>query len=272
MGAADSIGLFYDKNVKHIIFASASMVSLALILLSCGGAPQAPDSRTNAMNGTVQNWTKGAATVELSSLTGKPALTSTGLNASGRFNLTLPSPSALSGELQITGSSVINEDGCTGGFASSDPQALGLTKTSLNVTRNGSTIATIQPAVTHVTEKTSTRVTAEIKGNAWIYVDRPTQLSGSVRCSDTSQGAPITLNFSVNTSLRTGWNVLNVGGTVVATPSSGDITINYSNGQDGPTTWTEETSGSVPLSMSVVPLKHLFNVANIFEKAPLFGK
>lgn len=259
--------------MKTIFSASASAYTLALILSACGGTSQAPDSRTSAINGTVQGRAKGAGTVELPALTGSRTLASATLDAGGRFNLPLPSASALSSELQTTGTGIVNEAGCNGSFSSSDPQALGVSVTSLRVSKNGAVLADIRPITAQITENTSTRGAADISGNIWVYVDRPTQLSGSVRCTGSSQGLAITLTRSVHAGLRTGWNVLGVGGQLTATPASADITINYGNGQDGPSIWADSSSSTaVPLSVNAWASRPLAGITDLLERAPLFKK
>lgn len=222
----------------------------ALLLAACHGGTATPTVSTLAsVNGTVQGAPSGASTVKLLAIDTlpdsamNPALASAPISASGTFTLSLPSAAAVTPLLSATSGSdagVTNNGTCSGSISNSDPTSQAYSFSYLSVNGIPFSAATVTG--------NSTSATATTKG--WIYVNKPTTLSGKVSCASTSGSVTDNTSFSVNMPLLQGWNVINVSVTVVdSSNGSFNTTINAVTGSDGPTTWTPAST----LAQSVKP-------------------
>ena len=257
----------------------ASALALSVMLTACPGAPPPPTPSVAAsattVVGTVQDWTGGAATVVLGTPTN--VLASADLSAAGAFTLTLPPASALGAVLAPATTNFAPEQGCQGSLSSSDPATQGYAFSALDVMQAGTNVTEIVALTGTPTNTTSDGGTVVLNGNEWVYVDRPTTLSGSVTCQYASTGLSSKLSQSVNTSLSAGWNVLKVTGTSVVTSSptsfSSTTDLQLSGGTDGPSVWTDlPPDGTTPLSLAKSGQAKLPSLPSVLDRLPLFRK
>ena len=244
--------LYPGDAMKRYATCALCLPLTAALLAACGGggattgpAPTGSAASTiTTVNGTVDKWTGGASTVELLALsTNKssvnPALASATLNANGTFTLTLPSLATITPYLSAAGSpgSSVSSGGpgCTGTVTNSDPTVQGYGFSTLSV--GSSVVWTYSLVSTPATATTPD--TVKVSERLWLYLAKPTTLSGSTICTETLNGIPITTTTSVNAPLTQGWNALAVTGTLVISTgnTSGTGTVSYSTVSDAPSTW-----------------------------------
>ncbi len=263
-------------KTKQIAFFSSALV-LSAMLAACGGGaststptPSVAATATSVV-GTVQSWTRGEATAVLGASAN--VLASADLSASGTFTLTLPPADALSAVLAPVATDLAPEEGCQGRFSSSDPAARGYSFSTLDVTQSGNQVSQIVAATATITENTTKRVTLTVDGNEWVYVDRPTTLTGGTTCQGTSDGTAVKISLSANVKMQAGWNALKITGTFVATPTSSNIDLRLSGGTDGPSVWTDDSGdGALPLALSKANQAKELNLSAALNRIQLFHK
>lgn len=232
---------------------TVSALLLTGLLAGCGagtsdnsktaGPPAA--SPAGAVNGKVQGWSGGAGRVGLY-LRGappSPLLVDAGLDASGTFKLALPGAETLAPYLEPVASSLVGGGGCQGQLTSGDPSAQGFAFSELGVIQDGAPAGNIV-AQTY----TPAGGAFNVSGSEWVYADKPTTLTGSVRCDSLTGQVDTTSQYTVDAALQRGWNILSVKGTLGVSGSQATADLSITSGADTPTTWTDESSSLFPLA------------------------
>ncbi|MGY2894026.1 hypothetical protein [Deinococcus sp. UYEF24] len=212
----------------------------ALLLAACNNS-SAPTASVSTINGTTQRYTGGAATLKLlakgatgSESADNPALSSAPISAAGAFTLALPSAASVSPYLSTIGNPATSPAGCTGSLNVSDSTA---NTYGVNTLLAGNTVL-YSDTLTSSSGTSATDASASASYKIWIYADKPTTISGTVNCTDTSSGVTTTTATTYNAAFRQGWNILSLLATATSTSTTFRTTMNASLSSDGPSVWT----------------------------------
>jgi len=187
----------------------------ALLLAGCApaaspqaSAPSGPAVPVTVVPGDISRWS-GAGKVALTGPSGE-VLAQTDVAPDGRFTLPLPGGEALRPVLRSP-ADALSLLGCTGGVSSSDSAASGFAFLGLRPQR------TPAGPVFAATIKRTALTRGVLKGRAYLYVNRPTRLSGLVDCGRIVQdfaGLSAAVPVQVDLLAQTGWNAVELDVTV----------------------------------------------------------
>ncbi|AWN22243.1 hypothetical protein DKM44_02490 [Deinococcus irradiatisoli] len=205
-----------------------ALLPLSALLGACGSAPTPAAPAAAETTPTVSGQLSGAQNTTANLIGSGQTLAVTSVDAQGRFSLTLPGATQLTGVKTSLSEGLLADLGCTGTLNLSDPGAQGYGFATLT---SGSGQ---QYADASVTKTLTTRI---VRGRAYLYADRPTTITGPLNCSQAT-GYPTTVQVDVNASA--GWNVvaLNITGSL----GFGGISVGgtLGNGQLAPgSVWTD---------------------------------
>lgn len=190
--------------MKTITLGAAAVIALSLGLVACGtSAPglTAPDPAglTNQVGGTIGGWTAGSATIEAQAIpdpadqTKNVTLSSGTVNADGSFNLTLPTPEAVTPYLNTYQQTP--RAGCTGVFTQS-------VKTGRTFAMGSFALRKSDGSYIGYLIQNSPDAGNTLKAGDYyiirIYADQAFTVTGTLNCPDKK----ITLNLN----LKQGWN------------------------------------------------------------------
>lgn len=223
------------------------------------------------INGSVQNYSGGASTIKLLASSNyslaesstNPALGSAPLGAAGAFSLALPPLAVITPYLSETGSGPAPSSNCFSSITVSDPTSQGYRFADLH-TGN---------VVYYNGNITSTSTTVSFSNASWVYLTKPTTLSGSYRCTDTSTPGKTTISTqNYNTSLKQGWNILDLNGTFTSSVDGTTYTsvTNTTTGSDRATVWTALPSAS-PAAQNFSARSLALQVIRSQSRLDLFG-
>jgi hypothetical protein len=221
----------------------------AALVTACGGGVSTPDQGANttkpaSVNGTIQIYTRGAATIDLlrnevaSKSASNPALASATLNANGTFTLGLPSLAAVTPELSVPGSAntaLFTDPTCSGALSNSVPEAQAYSFSTLNASGiiydNGSSSV----------DTNAGRITED--GSVWIYTTKATTISGSLSCPAVNNGLTSVTTINANAPLAVGWNLVDLRavGTLSGDLKSFTLNMTISTVNDHATLWSAST-------------------------------
>ena len=209
-------------------------------------APVPAPAGLSTINGSVQNYPGGAATIKLlangdytlAESSTNPALGSAPLSAAGAFSLALPPLAVVTPYLSETGSGPAPSANCSSSISVSDPTSQGYRFADLHVGN----------VVYYNGNVTSASTTVSFSTVSWVYLTKPTTLSGSYSCTDAATMPGATTVFTQNYSavLKQGWNILDLNGTLSASTDGKTYTsvTSTTTGSDRATLWTALPSAS----------------------------
>ncbi|WP_407572083.1 hypothetical protein [Deinococcus altitudinis] len=253
----------------------------AVLLAACGGnatpdpvvtkpLPLPAPAVLTAINGAVQNYSGGASTLKLlasgdytlAESSSNPALASAPLSAAGAFSLALPSLAVVTPYLYETGSGPMSSSNCSSSIVVSDPTSQAYRFADLHVGN----------VVYYNGDITSTSTTVSFSNASWIYLTKPTTISGSYRCTDTSTPGKTTVaTQNYNASLKQGWNILDLNGTLSGSSDGKTYTsvTNTTTGSDRATLWTAlqnpaPSAQAISMRSLALQLIHSQNRPNLF--------
>ncbi|WP_104990436.1 hypothetical protein [Deinococcus sp. NW-56] len=199
---------------------SPLLLPAALLLAGCaprtvslGAAPTAPAQPVTQIPGDISRWS-GTGSVALTGPGGQ-VLARAAVAPDGRFTLPLPGEAALTPLLRSPGEA-LSGLGCTGSVLSSEAGAGSYA--FLGLTPQGSQAATVFAAQAERTSFAS----GTFSGRVYLYVNRPTRLSGTVDCGQVVQdfaGVQAAVPVTVDVIAQPGWNALELGVNVRASLS-----------------------------------------------------
>ena len=262
----------------------------ALLLAACGGtatpdpvvpapvpmpapapAPMPAPAGLSTINGSVQNYPGGAATIKLlasgdytlAESPSNPALGSAPVSAAGAFSLALPPLAVVAPYLSVTGTGPAPSSNCSSSISISDPTSKGYQFSDLHVGN----------VVYYNGSFTSTSSSVTLNDASWVYLDRPTTISGSYRCTDTSTpGETNVFTQNYSTALKQGWNILDQSSTFSGSADGKTFTsvTTYTTGSDRATLWTALPSAA-PSAQAALVRNLAHQVLHSPSRLNLFG-
>ncbi|MCP2013664.1 hypothetical protein L1280_000792 [Deinococcus sp. HSC-46F16] len=191
---------------------TAALMAGALLLAGCaprtvstGVTPSAPARPVTQIPGDISRWS-GTGSVALTGPGGQ-VLAQAEVAPDGRFTLPLPGAAALTPLLRSP-TEALSALGCTGSVLSSDTGAGSYA--FLGLTPQRSQAATVFAAQA---ERTGF-VSGVFSGRVYLYVNRPTRLSGTVDCGPIVKdfaGVQAAVPVTVDVNAQPGWNALELG-------------------------------------------------------------
>lgn len=170
-----------------------------------GAGPTAPAQPVTQIPGDISRWS-GAGSVALTGPGGE-VLARAEVAPDGRFTLPLPGAPTLTPLLRSP-TDAISALGCTGQVLSSDAGAGSYAFLGLTPQRSQAT-----PVFAAQAQRTGF-VSGTFSGRVYLYVNRPTRLSGTVDCGQVVQdfaGVQAAVPVTVDVDAQHGWNALELG-------------------------------------------------------------
>ncbi|BDP42594.1 hypothetical protein DAETH_25630 [Deinococcus aetherius] len=201
-----------------------------LSLTACGApgtGPAGTDSSTDVslprLQGHVENWPGGAATLQLRD--GTAVLAQGSIDVGGGLALTLPAASTMDASLRVVGTPSAVA-GCASSVRVTDPAARWRTFEGFAVYQNGTIVGGIGRAygLTNLTEAEPGDYQVR-----WTYADRPLDVTGVLTCTSFKE--------TYDLHLRAGWNASVLGHDTSYSSSGGFYELTWKSGSDATARW-----------------------------------
>ncbi len=217
---------------------SGFLLAAGLTLSACGAATPPAPAQAQLIT-TINGVLNGTAATTVILKAGAQVLSSATLDAGSHFSLTLPSEQAISSVIKPVHKGLLSGVGCSGLLSSSDAAAQGYDV--VNLSTSGSLYLNATAS--------KTLLSRALSGRIYLYVDRPTAVSGTLDCSALT-GMPTKVPVNINVSK--GWNVLGLtinGGVGLSGLNVSGRLGNSTAAMNELTTWTSENALKAQLSL-----------------------
>lgn len=219
------------KRVVTLVAGALLLAGCAPRTVSLRTVPTAPAQPVTQIPGDISRWS-GTGSVALTGPSGQ-VLARANVAPDGRFVLPLPAADALTPLLRSP-TDAISALGCTGNVLSSDSGAGSYAFLGLTPQRSQAT-----PVFAAQAERTGF-VSGSFSGRVYLYVNRPTRLSGTVDCGQIVQdfaGLQAAVPVTVDVNAQPGWNALELGVNVRASLGGASAGGNLSAVADAERVW-----------------------------------